>query len=122
MRARAWRRSRNGFMCRGRREARDHEDIVTEVTTPLGVIAPWRAVPILTDPMLPTSTNISVDVSAKLPTNVDAVAVFLHKQADAKHPEMQRIPAEFRAVVAQLRSAEMFAGKSNELTIQLVEG
>src|SRR4051812_21786348 len=89
---------------------------------PPGAIATLRAVPILADPMLPTSTNISVDVSAKVPANVDAVAVLLHKQADSKHPEMQRIPAEFREIVLQLRSAEMFTGKSNELTIQLVEG
>ena len=70
--------------------------------------------------MIPTSTNISVEVSTKL-TNADAIAVFLHKQAERKHPELTRLPDDLREV-AELRSADLFSGKSNELAVQLIEG
>ena len=71
--------------------------------------------------MIPTSTNISVEVSTKL-TNADAIAVFLHKQADGKHPELARLPDDLREVAHKLRSADLFSGKSNELAVQLIEG
>src|SRR5438477_6870761 len=72
--------------------------------------------------MIPTSTNISIHVASTIPSNVDAIAVFLHKQADAKHPEMLRIPKDFRAMVQQLRDAGAVTGKSNELTVQVLSG
>src|SRR5438034_5244504 len=71
--------------------------------------------------MIPTSTNISVDVASEAPKNADAIAVFLHKQADAKHPEMQRIPQDLRKLIEQLRGAGMVTGKTNELTTQLLD-
>jgi leucyl aminopeptidase len=72
--------------------------------------------------MLPTSTNISVEVASKIPNGADAIAVFLHKQADEKHPEMKRIPEALRKIVLELRDAGLVTGKTNELTIQLLPG
>src|SRR4051794_2561646 len=72
--------------------------------------------------MIPTSTNISVDVASAASGKADAIAVFLHKQADTKHAEMQRIPKDLRETVEQLRGAGMVTGKTNELTVQLLEG
>lgn len=72
--------------------------------------------------MIPTSTNVSVSVASKLPGSLDAIAILLHKQVDSNGAQLQQLPAELREAVEKLMAAKLVTGKSNELTVHLLDG
>ena len=68
--------------------------------------------------MLPTSTDVDVTLKSTAPPASDAVAFLVHKQtkADEVPPD-----APGAAIVKQLIKSKLVAGKSNEVTIQLLD-
>lgn len=71
--------------------------------------------------MIPTSTRATVQVSKSIAANVEAVAVFVHKQAKSAG-DYPALPEPERAALSQLLSSQVVKGKSNEVTSQLVGG
>ena len=70
--------------------------------------------------MVPTSTRVQVDVAAAEPAGADAVAVFVHKQkAIREYPGLGQVERE---ALSRLVSSGAVRGKSNEVTIQLLDG
>jgi len=71
--------------------------------------------------MVPTSTRAVVQVSKSLPASAEAVAVFVHKQFKAgdAYPSLPQAEAE---VLGRLIGSGHVRGKSNEVTVQLLEG
>src|SRR5438067_1446770 len=69
--------------------------------------------------MIPTSTNVSVQLAKSAPSGAEAVAVFVHKGTKPGVPYPGLGEAE-RAMLDRLLSAGAVRGKSNELTIQLL--
>jgi leucyl aminopeptidase len=71
--------------------------------------------------MIPTSTRATLQVSKSIPTNSEAVAVFVHKQTKpgAGYPSL---PDAERKALDSLLSAGVVKGKSNEVTQQLIDG
>jgi leucyl aminopeptidase len=70
--------------------------------------------------MIPTSTRATLDLSRTAPASAEAAAVFVHKQSKpgGNYPSLP--DAERKALDALLASGTL-RGKSNEVTIQLVE-
>src|SRR5205814_8425704 len=71
--------------------------------------------------MLPTSTPASVEARSDIPTKVDAVAVLLHKQTKSNDAEISRIGEPQRTLLNDLLDCRVVTGKSNELTLQLLD-
>lgn len=71
--------------------------------------------------MVPTSTRATLQMSRSVPAGAEAVAVFVHKRADADAP-YPNLPEAERAALRGLLSAEITRGKSNEVTVQLIDG
>src|SRR5215469_6493921 len=71
--------------------------------------------------MIPTSTRAAVKTIKSIPASVDAVAVFVHKQAKsaAGYPSL---PQPEQETVDRLLSSGVVRGKSSELTLHLLEG
>jgi leucyl aminopeptidase len=68
--------------------------------------------------MIPTSTNVAVELSGKVPAKVDAVVVLMEK--GGKPGGVERLSAGDRAAVEALVSAKSATGKANELATQVV--
>src|SRR5262249_31678582 len=83
------------------------------------LIALLAVASILAGHMIPTSTHATVSAAKGISRNAQAVAVFLHKSKNDE--ELARIPTELRKVVGQLLKTALVTGKSNELTIQMLE-
>src|SRR5688572_17453896 len=71
--------------------------------------------------MIPTSTNVSVQLKNSLPANVDAIAVLVHKDQNERSPEISSIDDSVRDVVVRLVDTGSVTGKSNEVTHQLLD-
>ena len=71
--------------------------------------------------MIPTSTRATIQLSKAAPASVEAIAVFIHKQTKpgAGYPSLP--DAERKALDALLASG-VAGGKSNDVTVQLVDG
>ncbi|HTL28739.1 MAG TPA: leucyl aminopeptidase [Tepidisphaeraceae bacterium] len=72
--------------------------------------------------MIPTSTNVSIDLKTKIPASADAIAVFVHKQTKANDADLSVIPSDLREVVSRMISSGGVTGKTNEVQIQLLDG
>ena len=97
---------------------------------PLAFAAPFP-VPILTHPiptlqgtsqMLPTSTNVTVDVKAKPPAGSDAVAVFVVEGSKDAGESGAALAEGERRAVERLLSAGVSRGKAREVHFDLIEG
>lgn len=71
--------------------------------------------------MVPTSTRGSVQLAQDAPAHADAVAVFVHKQTRSGE-DYPLLPAADRAALDRVLSSGLNRGRSNELTIQLLDG
>src|SRR2546430_527703 len=71
--------------------------------------------------MLPTSTPASVDVATEIPAKADAIVVLVHKQTKANDAEVARLDEPERTLVNDLLDCGVVTGKSNELTLQLLD-
>lgn len=71
--------------------------------------------------MIPTSTRATLDLSRTAPASAEAAAVFVHKQSKPGRNYSSLPDAERTALDALLASGAV-RGKSNEVTIQLLEG
>lgn len=73
------------------------------------------------NPMTLSQPNYRVDLSPALPEKADAVAVLIHKEQGTKDPQISSLPPW--VVPHVLRAVEMgiFKGKSNELSVQIIE-
>ena len=71
--------------------------------------------------MIPTSTRASLQTSKSAPANTQATAVFVHKQrkADATY---SALPEAEQRTLSRLISSGLIRGKSNEVTVQLIDG
>lgn len=71
--------------------------------------------------MVPTSTRASVQLSRSAPSGADATAVFVHKQSKSgdSYPLLAK---DEREALDRLLSSGLVRGKSNESTVQLLEG
>src|SRR5436190_4317542 len=71
--------------------------------------------------MLPTSTNIRIEVQSKVPANVDAIAVFIHKESKANDRDVSRVGEPQRTLLNDLLDSKLVTGKSNETTVHLLD-
>lgn len=71
--------------------------------------------------MIPTSTRATLQVAKTAPANVEAIAVFVHKQSKSASP-YPALPEAERAALDAMLSSGVVRGKSNDVTWQLVEG
>jgi leucyl aminopeptidase len=71
--------------------------------------------------MIPTNTRATLQVAKAAPANVEAIAVFVHKQSKAAQTYPSLPDAERSALDALLASG-VVRGKSNDVTWQLVQG
>jgi leucyl aminopeptidase len=69
---------------------------------------------------IPTSSEATVQLKPEIPANVDAVAVFVHKQTKPGGDAVRAMPEDVRETVDALLAAGSVTGKSNELTTQLL--
>jgi leucyl aminopeptidase len=71
--------------------------------------------------MIPTSTRANLKLGKAIPSSVDAVAVFVHKQSKSasNYPSLSQPEQE---TLDRLVSSGVFRGKSNEVTVHLVDG
>lgn len=71
--------------------------------------------------MIPTSTRAAVKTVKSIPASVEAVAVFVHKQAKSAsgYPSL---PQPEQETLDRLISSGVVRGRSNELTVHLLEG
>jgi leucyl aminopeptidase len=70
------------------------------------------------DGMIPTSSNLSVEVASELPRDAEAVVVFVAKEDE----KGSSIPAEIGESISSLRKAGLVSGKANEVVVHLLEG
>jgi leucyl aminopeptidase len=69
--------------------------------------------------MIPTSTNVRVELAEKAPANADAVAVYVSKNGrPTAAASLDGSPD--RATLEALTKAKAVSGKANEITVQLV--
>ncbi|HEY8666725.1 MAG TPA: M17 family peptidase N-terminal domain-containing protein, partial [Tepidisphaeraceae bacterium] len=71
--------------------------------------------------MLPTSTNASVTLASAIPANPDAIVVLIHKDVPPAQANAQLLPDADRQAFGRLLDARLVTGKSNELTVQLID-
>jgi len=71
---------------------------------------------------IPTSTDATIQLKDEVPANADAVAVFLHKQTKPGSEPVAALPEDLREPVDALLEAKALTGKSNEVTVQLLNG
>lgn len=71
--------------------------------------------------MIPTSTRSTLQVAKNDPANVEAIAVFVHKQSKVADG-YPALPDAERAALSALLASGVVRGKSNDITWQLVEG
>jgi leucyl aminopeptidase len=71
--------------------------------------------------MIPTSTRANLKMVKAIPGSVDAVAMFVHKQSKSvsNHPLLSQPEQE---TLDRLVSSGVFRGRSNEVTIHLMDG
>ncbi len=69
--------------------------------------------------MIQTSTNATVELAAKLPAKVGAVAVLTKK--DAKPEGVDSLSPGDRAAIEAMSAAKAFSGKANEIVSQVVD-
>ena len=71
--------------------------------------------------MVPPSTRASVQVAKSAPAGADAAVVFVHKQTKpgSAYPSL---PQQEREALDRLLSSGMVRGKSNDVTVQLLDG
>ena len=72
--------------------------------------------------MVPTSTDVTVQLKDQIPPAAEAVAVFVHKETKAGDESMAGWPAGLREQAEPLLRAGVVTGKSNEVTAQLLDG
>jgi leucyl aminopeptidase len=72
--------------------------------------------------MIPTSTNVKIDLKNKVPASADAVAVFVHKQTTPSDRDLMVIPDKLRSIVSRMIETKMVTGKSNDVQMQLLDG
>src|SRR5687767_3048778 len=71
--------------------------------------------------MIPTSTNATIRLSKTIPAGADALAIMIHKQTSPADLAKAPVPAAHRAAAKNLLSAKAVTGRSNELTVHLIE-
>src|SRR5690242_13485340 len=71
--------------------------------------------------MIPTSSDVTVQLAREVPAAADAVAVFTHKGVKPADINTGPLGGAERAAVGGLVDAGLVRGKSNEVTIHLVE-
>jgi leucyl aminopeptidase len=71
--------------------------------------------------MIPTSTRGSVQLTRAAPADADGIVVFAHKQTRSGS-DYPLLPKAERAALDRVLSAELNRGRSNEVTIQLLDG
>ena len=71
--------------------------------------------------MIPTSTRATLDLSRTAPASAEAAAVFVHKQSKPGR-DYSSLPEPERTALDALLASGAVRGKSNEVTIQLLEG
>ena len=71
-------------------------------------------------PKIPTSTDATAQLKDQIPSNAEAIAVFVHKQTKPGSDAVKVMPEEVRASADALLAAGSVTGKSNELTTQLL--
>jgi len=71
--------------------------------------------------MIPTSTNIEVELKSSLPAGADAVVVLINKETKPGQVA-KSAPKVARDVVDRLLASGDIKGKSNELTVQMLAG
>ncbi len=69
-----------------------------------------------------TSTNISIDLKSTLPRNLDAVAVVINKETRPGTMGGVALPERVRTAVDRVIESGINKGKSNELTVQVLDG
>src|SRR5690242_12970746 len=71
--------------------------------------------------MIPTSTRATINIAKSAPASADAVAVFVHKQSKPEDTYPSLPQPESQALSRLLSSCHVRA-KSNEVTVQLLDG
>ena len=71
--------------------------------------------------MLPTSTNITIDVKTKVPAGTDAIGAFIHKDTKSNDEDVSRIEEPQRTLLNDLLDSRVVTGKSNETTVHLLD-
>ena len=66
--------------------------------------------------MIPTSTDVTVQLKDTAPNSADAVAVLVHKETKPGAAVLDILPEDVRDAVAALLLSGSVTGKSNELT------
>lgn len=72
--------------------------------------------------MLPTSTNVKVAIKSAPPADTDVVAVLIHKQTQPADMKDDVLGKDLAVAVRALIQSGGVTGKSNEVTLQLLEG
>src|SRR3982750_1286494 len=72
--------------------------------------------------MLELSTHATVELKRGVPRDADAVAVFVHKQSKANDAGVARLEGPERTTLNDLLDNKLVTGKSNELSIHLLDG
>ena len=72
--------------------------------------------------MIPTSTNVKIELSDSLPRDVEALAAMIHKEVGVEDANAALLPPAHREAVEELIKAKAVTGKSNEVTVQLLAG
>ena len=70
--------------------------------------------------MVPTSTDVTLQLKDAAPASADAVAVLVHKETRPGSPALEGLPQDVRDAVGALLLSGAVTGKSNELTPQLL--
>lgn len=70
--------------------------------------------------MIPTNTDVSIRVESH-PSKADATVVLVHKEKKSGVRIRGAVPEELGAIVEALADARVVTGKSNEVTVHLIE-
>src|ERR1700722_12806676 len=71
--------------------------------------------------MIPTSTNVRLDVSTTLPADLDAVVVFAAEGARISGDAPMVLPENILRIAARLLEEEIVRGTSKEVDFDLLE-